>query len=163
MYSVVMVVAMAGAPEAPSCCCWKDFCCKSNQSSGCCDKNYGCANAPAPVAPAPPPPPPMKVAPAPVAVAPAQDCGSSKGCCGDCCLFSCFRGCCAKIKGCFSCCDKGYSSGCGGGCCDKGYSSGCGGGCCNKGYSSGCEGAVVPPPPPPVKGMPKVEKPKVGG
>jgi hypothetical protein len=157
MYSVVMVVAMAGAPEAPSCCCWKDFCCKSGggYGKGCCDKNYGCAQAPVPVAPPPPPPPPVKVAPAPVAVAPAADCGYSKGC-GGCCFFDKFKDCCSKFKGCFSgCCDKGYSSGCGG--------KGCGG-CCDKGYSSGCGGAVVPPPPPPpVKDMPKVEKPKIGG
>jgi hypothetical protein len=162
MYSVVMVVAMAGAPEAPTCCCWQDCCFKSccnkgnncGNSKGCCDKNYAKA-APVAVAPAP-----VAVAPAPVAVAPAQDCGKGyggKGCCFDLCCWK-------------KCCDKGYSKG---NDCGKGYSKGgdCGKGtsgkgccfcCCDKGGYAAAP--VVVPVETPKKDMPKVEvKPKVGG
>ena len=155
MYSVVMVVAMAGAPEAPTCCCWKDCCykscCNKGYSKGGCDKNYAPA-APVAVAPAP-----VHVAPAPVAVAPAQDCGKgySKGCCLDCL-------CCWK-----KCCNKGYANDCGysnKGCCDKGYgygSKGCGC-CCDKGGYSAAPPVIAVPVE--KKEMPKVEvKPKVGG
>jgi len=167
MYSVVMVVAMAGAPEAPTCCCWKDVgyksCCNTGcGNKSCCDKNYAPA-APVAVAPAPAP---VKVAPAPVAVAPAQDCGKgygSKGCCLDC--LCCWKKCCDKGGYSNKGCDQGYSNK---GCCDKGgYSKGgCDQGYSNKGCCFCCDkggytaAPVVVPVETPKKDMPKV---KVGG
>ena len=149
MYSVVMVVAMAGAPEVPSDCCFKDkFCCwkdkwqdKCGWKDKCGQKDYGRANDCAPVAVAPVHAAPVAVAPvhqAPVAVAPVYV-QQSNECCDK--GYS-------KKKCCFfSCCDKGYSNNnnCGKssskGCCDKGYSNNncgksSGKGCCDKGSSN---------------------------
>ena len=141
MYSVVMVVAMAGAPEVPSDCCFKDkFCCwkdkwqdKCGWKDKCGQKDYGCAKREcAPVAAAPVAVAPVHPAPAPVAVAAAPCPQQSNACCDK--GYS-------KKKCCFfSCCDKGFSNNnnCGKsyskGCCDKGYSNNN----CGKSYSKGC-------------------------
>ena len=144
MYSVVMVVAMAGAPEVPSDCCFKDkFCCwkdkwqdKCGWKDKCGQKDYGRANDCAPVAVAPAHAAPVAVAPAhpaPVAVAPVyvqQSNGCDQGYSKKKCCF-------------FSCCDKGSS---------------------NRGQD--CGTVVVPPTvDAPKKDMPKVDPKggKVGG
>jgi len=187
MYSVVMVVAMAGAPEVPSDCCFKDkFCCWKDKwqdkccwKDKCCQKDYGCAKQECA---------PVHVAPAPVAVAAPCAQPVSNGCCDKgyskkkCCFFSCCdkgysNNDCGKSynKG---CCDKGYSNK---GCCDKGYSNDCGKSkkccffsCCDKGYSNqgysnqgqDCGTVVVPPTvDAPKKDMPRVDPKggKIGG
>ena len=187
-----MVVAMAGAPEVPSDCCFKDkFCCwKDKWQDKCCwkdkcgQKDYGCAKQEcAPVAA------PVYVAPAhqaPVAVAAAPCAQQSNGCDQGyskkkkCCFFSCCdkgysNNDCGKSK---SCCDKGSSNN---GCCDKGYSNNdcgkskkcCFFSCCDKGGNNNyyteapaCGTVVVPPTvEAPKKDMPKVDPKggKVGG
>ncbi|MSR53526.1 MAG: hypothetical protein EXS09_09600 [Gemmataceae bacterium] len=122
MYSVVMVVAMAGAPEVPSDFCFKDTFCswkdkwtdKCNWKDKCSLKDYGCAKpACAPVAAKPAP---VAVAPAPVA-AKAAPC--AKPALTDCCdklksKTNCLFSLCDKLKGCTNSlskiCDKGSTT-----------------------------------------------------
>ena len=99
MYSVVMVVAMAGAPEAPACC--PTFCCPKiclpeiHCPKLCLPKIHCCKPACAPTpccAPAP-----VVVAPAPCAPECAPTCAPKHGCCFLSKCLSCFS--CGKHGG----------------------------------------------------------------
>ena len=112
MYSVVMVVAMAGAPEAPACCptfscpkiCLPKFHCPKFHMPKLCCKPVCHTPTPccAPAAPVHVAPAPVMAAPVAAPCAPACDthCAPKHGCCF---LSKCFS--------CFSICGKGGHGG----------------------------------------------------